>query len=1042
MTNLLESSTTLDDFMVERIIGKGSFGSVYLVKRKIDQKLYALKSVLLEKLNKKEQENSVNEVRLLSSVYHPNVISYKEAFFDDNNNSLNIIMEYAENGDLQTEIIKRKKEKEMFNEEIIWLYSIQMIEGLKALHDKKIMHRDLKSANIFLSKNKLQCKLGDMNVSKVIKEKVLRTQTGTPYYASPEVWRDEPYSYKSDLWSIGCVIYEMCQFEPPFNGKDLDELFENVCLGKTKRINKCYSDDLWKMILMLLQNDPEKRVNCEEFLDSDLIRNKINELKNNPNTNYEGYLLEENINLKNENDFLLETIKFKSFKDLKNNLPSLKNYESNYNKRIGNKSNNKNSNSNRKYKLKNINLNTLTLNSGKKNYNNKKNSLHNEREKLFLKRLHKNISFTKENQNPNFSKKNNSNYSIENSHNIINIKRRKIILQHPKKIEIKYKKKSIPINIKREKKLLIKNLERKSELNKIKDFMKVNKKEKLTIKTERSKNYINKKSNRNLLENQTEYDKIKLISISKKSLHNKSPAKRINTEHKISIINKIYNKNFNKLLNKKMIKSPTSVSIESKLNKLRSHSYKIINKKIMIPTKNKLKDLFYKIFKDINLKDKRNKSYKYKKKLKPFIPFLINNKSFKEKTNKRNLTTISNEQEPKKEININSNKTIKKDILFNQIFNTMNSKKEKKYKKINSNYHYYINTGNYSANDRRQKIVKKMKIIYKNNKKPKENFSFTSKIKKILNKDFSDNNSHNNIYINVNTSCSKHNDNNDITIKRIFTNKNIKRINNLFNFKNYSIITKADKSNFIAKEESKINNNSDYDDISITNYKIIKNQKKLNKKINESYKPISFRLKTLSSSNRYNLSKSNIDLKKKRNFISDKLNKIKNDKNIKNFNIKKLTIPMSHRKDNRKNDILKNKINFKSQKNILKTDTNNYHQNYNNSNRERKYKIGKINKNFLNISENNNYIISNHNTIFQNINPIYLNIKGNNNLNLLYKRKLKNNIKNKRINTTNLQSDLKVDKIIKDGIFNNCYSINNFETSMPVKVINLYNIPN
>ena len=99
----------------------------------------------------------------------------------------------------------------------------------------------------------------------------------------------------------------------------------------------------------------------------------------------------------------------------------------------------------------------------------------------------------------------------------------------------------------------------------------------MTIKTERSKNYINKKSNRNLLENQTEYNKIKLISISKKSLHNKSPAKRINTENKISIINKIYNKNFNKLLNKKMIKSPTSVSIESKLNKLRSHSYKIIN---------------------------------------------------------------------------------------------------------------------------------------------------------------------------------------------------------------------------------------------------------------------------------------------------------------------------------------------------------------------------------------------------------------------------------------------------------------------------------
>ena len=124
MTNLLESSTTLEDFTIEGIIGKGSFGSVYLVKRKYDQKLYALKSVFMEKLTKKEQENSVNEVRLLASVSHPNVISYKEAFFDEKNNSLNIIMEFADNGDLQTEITRKKKDAELFKEEIIWLYSI------------------------------------------------------------------------------------------------------------------------------------------------------------------------------------------------------------------------------------------------------------------------------------------------------------------------------------------------------------------------------------------------------------------------------------------------------------------------------------------------------------------------------------------------------------------------------------------------------------------------------------------------------------------------------------------------------------------------------------------------------------------------------------------------------------------------------------------------------------------------------------------------------------------------------------------------------
>ena len=293
-------TTSIRDFKKERILGKGSFGSVYLVRRRQDNKIYALKTVILEKLNKKEQENSVNEVRILASVNHPNVIGYKEAFWDDEKSALNIVMEYADDGDLHSKIEKMKKAGGYFKEPIIWSYAIQMIEGLKALHDKKIMHRDLKSANIFLVKDKYQCKIGDMNVSKVIKEKELLTQTGTPYYASPEVWRDEPYSYKSDLWSIGCVIYELCNLKPPFKGKDLDELFLDVCKGNPERIYSTYSDDLWKMILMLLQVDVNKRCDCDKFLNSPLILRKIKELKN-ENNNLEknkeindGKLLENN----------------------------------------------------------------------------------------------------------------------------------------------------------------------------------------------------------------------------------------------------------------------------------------------------------------------------------------------------------------------------------------------------------------------------------------------------------------------------------------------------------------------------------------------------------------------------------------------------------------------------------------------------------------------------------------------------------------------------------------------------------------------------
>ena len=322
----MTSTTTLDDFKIERVLGKGSFGSVNLVTRKKDNQIYALKSVILEKLSKKQQENSVNEVRILASINHPNVIGYKEAFWDEKTNTLNIVMEYADGGDLQSKINIMKNENGFFNESLIWHYSIQMIRGLKALHDKKIMHRDLKSANIFLVKEKLQCKIGDMNVSKVMKEKLLRTQTGTPYYASPEVWMSKPYSYKSDLWSIGCIIYELCELKPPFSGSNMDELFINVCKGKIERINKVYSDDLWNMINMLLKIDAEKRVDCNQFLESQLIKNKIKEMKDNDNfLNFEFF--DKNYNEENNDEKLLETIKFMDIYEIKSQLPKKKNYD-------------------------------------------------------------------------------------------------------------------------------------------------------------------------------------------------------------------------------------------------------------------------------------------------------------------------------------------------------------------------------------------------------------------------------------------------------------------------------------------------------------------------------------------------------------------------------------------------------------------------------------------------------------------------------------------------------------------------------------------
>ena len=192
-----------------------------------------MKMVKISQLNSKEKENALNEVRILASVTHQNIIGYKQAFFDEDTRTLNIVMEYADDGDLESKIQNHIKNKSNFPEIQIWSILIQMIQGLKALHDIKIMHRDLKSANIFLIKDGT-VKLGDLNVSKVIKMNLAYTQTGTPYYASPEVWADKPYDFKSDIWSVGCIIYELCTLKPPFRGSNLQELFKTVTKGILK----------------------------------------------------------------------------------------------------------------------------------------------------------------------------------------------------------------------------------------------------------------------------------------------------------------------------------------------------------------------------------------------------------------------------------------------------------------------------------------------------------------------------------------------------------------------------------------------------------------------------------------------------------------------------------------------------------------------------------------------------------------------------------------------------------------------------------------
>ena len=144
----------------------------------------------MKSLSEYEKQAALNEIRILSSVEHDNVIAYKDAFIDDKENVLCIVMELAEGGDLQ-KIIENGRNSEVISEAKIWSYMIQIVRGLKALHELDICHRDLKCANVFITQDGV-LKIGDMNVSKIA-HGLMKTQVGTPYYLSPEIWRGKSY---------------------------------------------------------------------------------------------------------------------------------------------------------------------------------------------------------------------------------------------------------------------------------------------------------------------------------------------------------------------------------------------------------------------------------------------------------------------------------------------------------------------------------------------------------------------------------------------------------------------------------------------------------------------------------------------------------------------------------------------------------------------------------------------------------------------------------------------------------------------------------
>ena len=437
----------MNDFQIISKLGEGAYSTVFKVKRIIDNEIYALKKVKLMNLSEKEKENSLNEVRILASVKSNFVVSYKEAFFDEKDNTLCIVMEFADRGDLYQKIVAHKKSAKFFEESDIWRIFIQLVKGLKALHDLKILHRDMKSANVFLFSNGC-AKLGDLNVSKVARRGLGYTQTGTPYYASPEVWKDKPYDHKSDVWSLGCVLYEMITLRPPFRAKDMEGLFNKVCKGQYSRIPDRFSEDLFKIVQYLLQVNSIQRPSCEQILQHPIILKRIEYFKSFGGED------------ENEDKCLLKTIHMpKNLLFLSDKLP-----KPNYDKQF--KDTNKNEEENKNYrsfnKLASLNNNLANTSNNndtsKENKENKSCSNHPKRPVKLIplnNNLNKNIDLNsiieREKENILMNKENNKQelYILQNNknkNNILNIKN-KSTNNSSNDLIINKKINSLPLNI-------------------------------------------------------------------------------------------------------------------------------------------------------------------------------------------------------------------------------------------------------------------------------------------------------------------------------------------------------------------------------------------------------------------------------------------------------------------------------------------------------------------------------------------------------------------------------------------------------------------